>query len=282
MSLAAPTLATPVQASSWLGARLAHVVFGLVLVVNLVATSFIAANHLEPFADLATYYQEGQMLAQGQGFTQPVKLNVRSRFTEAPYPIADRLFFPIVVALALKLFGDSLAVANVVAADPEAIAEVVAATFGLRGADYSEAEWDSWRGEDGKWTVALRWRAGRSENSAHWVYHPGAHGGTVTVQDEAAADLVEGLPAKPLRTVRPVTALAQQVVEDSPHRPDELAPQAGAEPVAEPSPGPEPHPGPKQHPEPEPTGRQATKGTRKNHPTVPSWEDVLLGVRKRG
>jgi len=103
---------------------MAHVVFGLVLVVNLVATSVIAANHLEPFADLATYYQEGQMLAQGRGFTQPIKLNVHSRFTEAPYPIADRLFFPIAVAAALSLFGDSLAVANVVAAASMALTAV--------------------------------------------------------------------------------------------------------------------------------------------------------------
>ena len=116
MSLAAPTLATAGQTSSWLSARLAHVVFGLVLVVNLLATSVIAANHLEPFADLATYYQEAQMLAHGHNLSQPIKLNVRSRFTEAPYPIADRLFFPMAVAVALRLFGDSLAVANVVAA----------------------------------------------------------------------------------------------------------------------------------------------------------------------
>ncbi len=176
--------------------------------------------------------------------------------------------------------------------DVRTLAEVVAATFGLRGADYSEAEWDSWRGEDGKWTVALRWRAGRSENSAHWFYHPGAHGGTVTVQDEAAADLVEGHPAKPLRTVRPVTALAQQAGETGLRRPDELPAQAGPEPVAEPTPEPEPRseprseprpePHPEPEPEPEPTSRQATKGARKNHPTVPSWEDVLLGVRKPG
>ncbi|TMC60697.1 MAG: glycosyltransferase family 39 protein, partial [Chloroflexi bacterium] len=122
-SMGSPCLTTSSWSVAWVqllsgakGARMAHVVFGLVLVVNLVATSVIAANHLEPFADLATYYQEGQMLAQGRGFTQPIKLNVHSRFTEAPYPIADRLFFPIAVAAALSLFGDSLAVANVVAA----------------------------------------------------------------------------------------------------------------------------------------------------------------------
>ena len=63
------------------------------------------------------------------------------------------------------------------------------------------AKWDSWKGEDGRWVVALSWRAGRSDNRAHWVFQPGAHGGTVTALDEHASDLVEGLPARPLRTV---------------------------------------------------------------------------------
>ena len=40
--------------------------------------------------------------------------------------------------------------------------------------------------------VALSWRAGRSDNHAHWVFQPGAHGGTVTALDEHASDLVEG------------------------------------------------------------------------------------------
>ncbi|HXV93177.1 MAG TPA: septation protein SepH, partial [Pseudonocardia sp.] len=88
--------------------------------------------------------------------------------------------------------------------DSRTLAEVVAHTFGLRGQDYAEASWDSWKGEDGKWVVALSWQAGRSDNRAHWTFQPGAHGGTVTALDEHASDLVEGLPARPLRTVGPV------------------------------------------------------------------------------
>jgi hypothetical protein len=102
--------------------------------------------------------------------------------------------------------------------DTRTLGEVVAHTFGLRGQDYADAEWDSWKGEDGKWVVALSWRAGRSDNRAHWTFQPGAHGGTVTAVDEHASDLIEGLPARPLRTVGPVIDIA---------RPEDPAPAPG-------------------------------------------------------
>ncbi|HEY0814544.1 MAG TPA: septation protein SepH [Pseudonocardia sp.] len=99
--------------------------------------------------------------------------------------------------------------------DSRMLGDVVAHTFGLRGQEYSATEWDSWKGEDGRWVVALSWRAGRSDNRALWTFQPGAHGGTVTAVDEHAHDLVEGLPARPLRTVGPVIDIS---------RPDEQAP----------------------------------------------------------
>jgi hypothetical protein len=104
--------------------------------------------------------------------------------------------------------------------DTRTLGDVVAHTFGLRGQEYADAEWDSWKGEDGKWVVALSWHAGRSDNRAHWTFQPGAHGGTVTAVDEHASDLVEGLPARPLRTVGPVIDIA---------RPEDPAPTTGPE-----------------------------------------------------
>ncbi|SHH01535.1 septation protein SepH [Streptoalloteichus hindustanus] len=184
--------------------------------------------------------------------------------------------------------------------DVQTLGEVVAHSFGLRGQDYSQVNWDSWRGEDGKWVVQLRWTAGRSDNSAHWVYHPGAHGGTVTALDEHAADLIDPSPSRPLRTVRPVTPLARQALrveedaadgpaaEDAPTAAPPQAPEPEAQRPAAPDRAarePElPADRPEQPPaaagkgEPEGDGKQARRG-RKNHPIVPSWEDVLLGVR---
>ena len=110
--------------------------------------------------------------------------------------------------------------------DIRTLGETVAHTFGLRGQDYTEADWDSWKGDDGKWVVALSWRAGRSDNAAHWAFQPGAHGGTVAALDEHASDLVEGLPARPLRTVGPVIEIGRDD-EPQPEEP-ETPPQARA------------------------------------------------------
>src|SRR5919197_2086041 len=97
--------------------------------------------------------------------------------------------------------------------DVQTLGEVVAHAFGTRGQDYSVANWDSWRGEDGKWVVQLSWTAGRSFKRAHWAFHPGAHGGTVPPIDDHALDLLDPNPNRQLRTVRPVTELAAQALQ---------------------------------------------------------------------
>ena len=106
--------------------------------------------------------------------------------------------------------------------DTRMLADVVAHTFGLRGQEYLSAEWDSWKGDDGRWVVALSWRAGRSDNRALWAFQPGAHGGTVTAIDEHAHDLVEGLPARPLRTVGPVIDISRPDEQPAPEEGHEL------------------------------------------------------------
>ncbi|MGB3441709.1 MAG: septation protein SepH [Actinophytocola sp.] len=97
--------------------------------------------------------------------------------------------------------------------DVQELGEVVAQSFTARGQDYAAAVWDSWKGEDGKWVVQLTWTAGRSNNHAHWSFHPGAHGGTVTPLDDHALDLLDPNPNRGLRTVRPVTELAAQALQ---------------------------------------------------------------------
>jgi hypothetical protein len=133
--------------------------------------------------------------------------------------------------------------------DVQTLGEVVAHSFGLRGQDYSAANWDSWRGEDHRWVVQLSWTAGRSANRAHWSFHPGAHGGTVAPLDEHAVDLLDPQPNRPLRTVRPVTELAQQALSldgsaarQQYSRPVQQAVGGGEPPVAE-APLPEPRRG---------------------------------------
>jgi hypothetical protein len=129
--------------------------------------------------------------------------------------------------------------------------ETVTSALVARGLDPDVTNWDAWRNEDGRWTVQMAWKAGMSDNIAHFRFTPGAHGGTVTAFDDAACELIDPDFARPLRPLAPVAQLDF----------DEPAP-----PVAAPEPPPAPKP----------------PRARKGKPPVPAWEDVLLGVRSGG
>jgi DUF3071 family protein len=130
--------------------------------------------------------------------------------------------------------------------------ETVTSALVARGLNPDTMAWDAWRNEDGRWTVQLGWKAGRSDNLAHFRFSPGAHGGTVTAVDDAASELIDPNFDRPLRPVAPV---AQLDFDEPTPSPTETA-------TAE-----RPH---------EPTR------SRRGKPPVPGWEDVLLGVRSGG
>jgi hypothetical protein len=134
--------------------------------------------------------------------------------------------------------------------------ETVTTSLMARGLNPDGATWDAWRNEDGRWTVQLGWKAGRSDNVAHFRFCPGAHGGTVTAVDDAASELINPNFDRPL--LRPVAAVAQLDFEDA-----------------------APAPAPAATPEPEPKAEPAARA-RRAKPAVPAWEDVLLGVRSSG
>ena len=69
--------------------------------------------------------------------------------------------------------------------------ETVTSALVARGLDPEATNWDAWRNEDGRWTVQMAWKAGLSDNAAHFRYTPGAHGGTVTAFDDAACELID-------------------------------------------------------------------------------------------
>jgi Protein of unknown function (DUF3071) len=132
--------------------------------------------------------------------------------------------------------------------------ETVTSALISRGLDPESTNWDAWRNEDGRWTVQLSWKAGRSDLQAHFRFTPGAHGGTATAFDDAAAELIDpNFDRPPLRSVAPVPDLAEPTL-----------------PLAQPE--------PEVAPEPEPTPTPKPRA-RKRKPEVPAWEDVLLGVR---
>ena len=137
--------------------------------------------------------------------------------------------------------------------------ETVSTALVARGLDPDATAWDAWRNEDGRWTVQLSWKAGRSDNVAHFRFVPGAHGGTATAFDDAAAELIDpNFDRPPLRSVAAVPTL------DFAEPLEPVLPEPAA-------PAPEPAPTDAQ-PKPKPK-------PRRKRPEVPGWEDVLLGVR---
>ncbi|WP_116045381.1 septation protein SepH [Amycolatopsis palatopharyngis] len=174
--------------------------------------------------------------------------------------------------------------------DVQTLGEIVAYAFGTRGQDYTQSTWDSWRGDDGKWVVGLHWRAGRSENRAHWSFSPGAHGGTVVALDEPAEALLDPHAHRTPRTLRSISPEDGETPEsDQPMLDYHGTGQQGATVIEAPIPEPEEDDTtefPRIPPEEQADGssahqgKQAVKG-RKGHPTVPAWEDVLLGVRSQ-
>lgn len=139
--------------------------------------------------------------------------------------------------------------------------ETVTTMLVARGLDPDATRWDAWRNEDGRWTVQVAWQAGHSDNVAHFRFVPGAHGGLVTAVDDSAAELIDPTFERPLRPVTSVAQLEFPAPED-PGRP--LVETRTDEQPAAPAP---------------PTGQQRARRVK---PTVPAWEDVLLGVRSSG
>jgi hypothetical protein len=163
---------------------------------------------------------------------------------------------------------------------PETLEYIISATFRARGHSVDDAEWDAWKDDSGHWVAQLQWQTGRSVNCAHWQFQQDAHGGTVTALDDAAGALIDpdfgrrGLTAVPRDYSRstPDTMPKQLTIGDTASRRDaEKYFDGGAErsDACE----------TKGYPAgaSKPAGR-----SKRGKPEMPSWEDVLLGVRSSG
>lgn len=166
------------------------------------------------------------------------------------------------------------------------LGELVAECITLRGNSAADASWDAWRPEDGRWVVQVGWPSNGNNEFAHWRYTPGSHGGITEPLDDLAVELTEPelarssrrtvmsvvpeAPEAPQHEVLPdghehVTVNADRIMEQQ-SSPLEL--EFDDTPPAQPSDGERQRgQGPRHR-----SGKRAT-------PTVPAWEDVLLGVR---
>ncbi|AMY23946.1 MULTISPECIES: septation protein SepH [Nocardiaceae] len=180
----------------------------------------------------------------------------------------------------------------------QTLLDIVTLAFRARGHNLDDAAWDAWRDEDNKWVAQLKWQAGRTTNKAHWQFLPDGHGGTIAPLDDTARELIDPDFGRQLRGLAPVRALTS--AEDSD---DETSQQsfdeyygttADSEIDAEtievevddaPTPEPEQPREPvarEPRPAPKPAAGHTSGKDKRGKPAMPSWEDVLLGVRSSG
>src|SRR4051812_27747617 len=148
-------------------------------------------------------------------------------------------------------------------ADSLPLGERVDERLAREQADPASVEWDSWRREDGTWTVQLRYRAGGRAYTAQWLWDSTRR--VLTTADETAEDLggqsterhmAEALavtakePPVNLTLVRESTQELPVVEPHEERRTGKTDKQAEADGVA--------------------SGKRAT---------VPSWDEILLGTR---
>jgi hypothetical protein len=198
--------------------------------------------------------------------------------------------------------------------------EAVDARFGAYGIDPAAVRWDACRREDGQWTISAHWVGGEADRVAEWTFHLGSRTVT-PLDDTAADLLsdrpIEPISvAAPTGPVPPLLApgvVAFPAMPDAHTGPlptieqffDQEAADADASrarhrtPVAEPPAQPvaladtdSPATLPLALPEPEqvtapvngfggPQRSEPTEEERAARTRIPTWDDILLGVRRK-
>lgn len=155
--------------------------------------------------------------------------------------------------------------------DPE-LGEVVARRLAERGIDEDSIRWDSWRREDGLWTVLLAYPAGQGDRVATWSFDNEA--GSLSAEDDEARWFIEqGLP----NNDRP--RLIQVPDDDEPpaQQPSQRPAYAGNHPAGRMQS--QPHPSAREERPAPPAARPEAPGVAEpaREPDGPRWDEVLFG-----
>ena len=152
------------------------------------------------------------------------------------------------------------------AEDDPALGDVVLRRLAERGIDEDSIRWDSWRRDDGLWTVLLAYPAGKGDRVATWSFD--AEASSLSAEDDEARWFIEqGLP-----DTEPRPRLMTVVDDDAPEsqRPNPAYmgnhPAGRAQGLSRPTATPTPAP----PPDPQPSPRE-TEAER------PRWDEVLFG-----
>jgi len=158
---------------------------------------------------------------------------------------------------------------------------LVGARLNERGVTIESAQWDSWRREDGRWTVLVAFPAGPAERVATWVYDPESR--HVTPEDDEAARMLDPtlVSNSSLRLVaeESVTLLEKDIVEvveviDVVEVAEEVVVEERLAEVTSIKGATKPQPEPAAKPA---ASRARSKSKRAS---VPSWDEILFGGGK--
>ncbi|GAB3132236.1 septation protein SepH [Tsukamurella serpentis] len=145
------------------------------------------------------------------------------------------------------------------------LADVIRTALAERG-HADTTEWDAFKGADNRWVVRISWSVGKSGNQAHFRFAPGAHGGTASPVDETARTLLDPDARQGLRSIeRTVDEPLRAVRAGDETRPEREQPRQARDQARESAQAQLP--------------AAAVGQNSRRHPEMPSWEDVLLGVR---
>lgn len=179
------------------------------------------------------------------------------------------------------------------------LADRVGAALDRRGVDPDLVVWDAWRDRSGGWVVRTSWPAGLSDDAnATWSFVPDSHGGSARALDDEAENILDPARATALRSVSsppplppgppPIRAVPAPATAAGSGSPAASASPAGTGPVAfrrsESTSGDTRPAGMRSGNDDDedflqPTPTEPERRPSRRHPTMPSWEDVLLGVR---
>jgi hypothetical protein len=193
--------------------------------------------------------------------------------------------------------------------------EAVDARFGAYGVDASAVSWDACRREDGQWTISAHWVGGEAERVAEWTFHLGSR--SVTPLDDTAADLLSDRPIQPIAIAAPAgppnpvlapgvfafpampdartgplptieDVFDQDAADADAGRDRHATPKRAARPAAITDPDDSATTLPLALPEQEqatgfgiPPRTEPTEEERAERTRIPTWDDILLGVRRK-
>ncbi|HEY7103503.1 MAG TPA: septation protein SepH [Mycobacteriales bacterium] len=203
---------------------------------------------------------------------------------------------------------------------PEQLGDLVEERLVGRGTDAATLEWDAWRREDGRWAVRLSWRHGDSAHAANWSLDLGRHS-LQSEDPAAEQLSAEEFHARTITAVTPLAVAARAAAEPgTPREADRRSPERPARPPAsdrgtgergradraqrgsadrgQRAEGRRPREArqardAEEDADPAAESRIAAGGgtvplvdvdgeeDRARRATVPSWDDILLGVRRR-